>query len=168
MEYNLSDILLKPGEPLVTALSRLHHWRNAYMGWGSIPCSRERHLFPGRGTGFPCAPSIVRSNPVTVGDVTGKDDGALRFSKDEARRMYADKTVSCIGMCQSPMLMIEEGMKVLEKGQVLQVTADRPDLVESVRSWATENGHNIEEELVASGVTTFIMRKGTAPAAKTT
>lgn len=92
----------------------------------------------------------------------------MRFSEDEVRRMYADKTVSCVGMCQSPMLMIEEGMEVLEKGQVLQVTADRPDLVESVRSWAAENGHNIEEEHLASGVTTFIMRKGTAPVAKTT
>lgn len=81
--------------------------------------------------------------------------------------MYADKTVNCVGACESPMLLIEEGMAVLDKGQILQVTADTRDLVEKARSWAGENGHMIEEEHVASGVTTLIMRKGTAPAAKT-
>lgn len=80
--------------------------------------------------------------------------------------MYADRTISCVGSCQSPMLLIEEEMEVLEKGQVLQVTADRHDLVEMVRSWADESGHTIEEEYVASGVTTLIVRKGAAPAAK--
>ncbi|ABN58070.1 MULTISPECIES: sulfurtransferase TusA family protein [Methanoculleus] len=82
--------------------------------------------------------------------------------------MYADKTVNCVGSCQSPMLLIQGEMAVLERGQVMQVTADRHDLVEAVRSWADENGHTIEEEHVASGVTTLIVRKGAAPAAKAT
>lgn len=76
--------------------------------------------------------------------------------------MYADKTVSCVGICQSPMLSIETEMETLDEGQILQVTTDKPDLVETVRSWAGENGHTIEEEHVASGVTTIIMRKGRA------
>ncbi|MDN7012551.1 sulfurtransferase TusA family protein [Methanoculleus sp. FWC-SCC3] len=80
--------------------------------------------------------------------------------------MYADRTINCVGTCQSPMLLIEGEMEVLEKGQVLQVTADRRDLVEMVRSWVNESGHKIEEEHVASGVTTFIVRKGATPAAK--
>jgi len=66
------------------------------------------------------------------------------------------------------MLLIEEEMAVLEKGEVLQVAADRHDLVETVRSWVDENGHTVEEEYVASGVTTLIVRKGAAPAAKAT
>lgn len=74
--------------------------------------------------------------------------------------MYADKTVSCVGICQAPMLSIEGGMETLEQGQILQVTTDKADLVEAVRSWAGENGHTIEEEHVASGVTTLIVRKG--------
>lgn len=76
--------------------------------------------------------------------------------------MYADKTVSCVGMCQSPMLSIETEMDVLEKGQILQVTTDKPDLVKTVRSWAADKGHSIEEEHIASGVTTLILRKGAA------
>ena len=81
--------------------------------------------------------------------------------------MYADKTVSCVGICQSPLLSIETGMDVLNAGQILQVTTDKPDLVETVRSWAGEKGHTIEEEHVASGVTTLILRKGAAATAKT-
>ncbi|MCM2464736.1 sulfurtransferase TusA family protein [Methanoculleus oceani] len=81
--------------------------------------------------------------------------------------MYADKTVSCVGICQSPMLSIEEEMETLNMGQVLQVTTDKPDLVGTVRSWAGENGHTIEEEHVASGVTTLIVRKGAAATAET-
>ncbi|HOI14353.1 MAG TPA: sulfurtransferase TusA family protein [Methanoculleus sp.] len=80
--------------------------------------------------------------------------------------MYADKTVNCVGICQSPMLSIETEMKTLDQGQILQVTTDKPDLVKSVRAWAGENGHVIEEELVASGVTTLIMRKGAAATAE--
>ncbi|MDK2917166.1 MAG: hypothetical protein PWR25_1723 [Euryarchaeota archaeon] len=82
--------------------------------------------------------------------------------------MYADKTVNCIGACQSPMLLIEEEMGTLERGQVLQVTADSHDLVETVRSWAERSGHKVEEEHVASGVTTLIVRKGSAPAVEAT
>ncbi|WP_214020168.1 sulfurtransferase TusA family protein [Methanoculleus sp.] len=74
--------------------------------------------------------------------------------------MYADKTVSCVGICQAPMLSIEGEMETLDQGQILQVTTDKADLVEAVRSWAGENGHTIEEEHVASGVTTLIVRKG--------
>ncbi len=74
--------------------------------------------------------------------------------------MYADKTVNCVGICQSPMLSIEEEMEVLNAGQILQVTTDKPDLVGTVRSWVVENGHTIEEEHVASGVMTLIVRKG--------
>lgn len=74
--------------------------------------------------------------------------------------MYADKVVSCVGICQSPMLSIETEMDVLNVGQILQVTTDKPDLVGMVRSWAGESGHTIEEEHVASGVTTLIVRKG--------
>ncbi len=80
--------------------------------------------------------------------------------------MYADKTVNCVGICQSPMLSIDGEMKTLNEGQILQVTTDKPDLVETVRSWAGENGHAIEEEHVTSGVTTLILRKGTAVAAE--
>jgi len=58
------------------------------------------------------------------------------------------------------MLSIETEMETLNEGQVLQVTTDKPDLVETVRSWAGESGHTIEEEHVTSGVTTIIMRKG--------
>lgn len=82
--------------------------------------------------------------------------------------MYADKVVSCIGICQSPMLSIEGEMNALSEGQILQVMTDKPDLIETVRSWAGENGHTIEEEHVASGVTTLILRKGAAAAAKAT
>lgn len=81
--------------------------------------------------------------------------------------MYADKVVSCVGICQSPMLSIETEMDVLNPGQILQVTTDKPDLVETVRSWAGEHGHMIEEELVASGVTTLVIRKGAAATAET-
>lgn len=80
--------------------------------------------------------------------------------------MYADKVVSCIGICQSPMLSIEEGMKTLNEGQILQVMTDKPDLVETVRSWAGEKRHTIEEEHVTSGVTTLILRKGAVAAAE--
>ncbi|MCK9298532.1 sulfurtransferase TusA family protein [Methanoculleus sp. YWC-01] len=82
--------------------------------------------------------------------------------------MYADKTVSCVGICQSPMLSIETEMETLDTGQILQITTDKSDLVETVRSWAGENGHVIEEELVASGVTTLIVRKGAAATAEAT
>jgi len=82
--------------------------------------------------------------------------------------VYADKVVSCIGICQSPTLSIEGEMNALSEGQVLQVMTDKPDLIETVRSWAGENGHTIEEEHVASGVTTLILRKGAAAAAKAT
>ena len=74
--------------------------------------------------------------------------------------VYADKTVSCIGICQSPLLSIEAGMETLNAGQVLQVTTDKPDLVEEVRSWAGQSGHALEEEHFASGVTTLLVRKG--------
>lgn len=80
--------------------------------------------------------------------------------------MYADKTVNCVGICQSPMLSIETEMDVLDEGQILQVTTDKPDLVGTVRSWAADKGHTIEEELVASGVTTLILRKGAAVTAE--
>jgi TusA-related sulfurtransferase len=66
------------------------------------------------------------------------------------------------------MLSIEGEMNALSEGQVLQVMTDKPDLIETVRSWAGENGHTIEEEHVASGVTTLILRKGAAAAAKAT
>ena len=74
--------------------------------------------------------------------------------------MYADKVVSCVGICQSPMLSIETEMDLLNVGQILQVTTDKPDLVELIRVWAGESGHTIEEEHFASGVTTMILRKG--------
>ncbi|MDK2890980.1 MAG: hypothetical protein PWR21_1612 [Methanoculleus sp.] len=74
--------------------------------------------------------------------------------------MYADKTVNCVGICQAPMLSIEEEMETLDAGQILQITTDKPDLVEAVRAWAGESGHTIEEEHVASGVKTLIVRKG--------
>ena len=61
--------------------------------------------------------------------------------------MYADRVVTCIGACQSPMLTIDVEMKVL-KGQVMQVMTDDPALAETVRVWAGENGHMIEEEHV--------------------
>jgi len=80
--------------------------------------------------------------------------------------MYADRVVNCIGACQSPMLTIDGEMKVLNKGQVMQVMTDDPALAETVRSWAGKNGHVIEEEHVVSGVTTLIMRKGIAAEAK--
>jgi len=80
--------------------------------------------------------------------------------------VYADKVVSCVGICQSPMLSIDGEMKALNEGQILQVTTDKPDLVEAVRSWAGENGHVIEEEHVASGVTILVMRKGAAATAE--
>ena len=86
----------------------------------------------------------------------------MRFSNGTVRRMYADKVVDCIGACQSPMLTIDTEMKVLERGQVLQVMTDDPDLAEKVRAWAGENGHAIEEEHAVSGVTTLIMRKEAA------
>jgi TusA-related sulfurtransferase len=73
---------------------------------------------------------------------------------------YADKTVSCVGICQAPMLSIETEMGTLSEGQILQVTTDKPDLVELIRVWAGESGHTIEEEHFASGVTTMILRKG--------
>jgi TusA-related sulfurtransferase len=76
--------------------------------------------------------------------------------------VYADKIVSCVGICQSPMLSIKSEMETLNEGQVLQVTTDKPDLIETVRSWAGESGHAVEEEHVASGVTTLIVRKGAA------
>jgi len=64
------------------------------------------------------------------------------------------------------MLSIEEGMKTLNEGQILQVMTDKPDLVETVRSWAGEKRHTIEEEHVTSGVTTLILRKGAVAAAE--
>lgn len=79
---------------------------------------------------------------------------------------YSDKVVNCVGICQSPMLSIETEMGVLNVGQILQVTTDKPDLLETVRAWAGENGHTIEEEHVASGVTTLILRKGATVAAE--
>ncbi len=66
------------------------------------------------------------------------------------------------------MLSIEEEMKTLNEGQILQVTTDKPDLIETVRSWAGRNRHTIEEEHVASGVTTLIIRKGAVAAAEAT
>ena len=76
--------------------------------------------------------------------------------------MYADRVVNCIGACQSPMLTIDTEMKVLERGQILQVMTDDPDLAGKVRAWAGENGHAIEEEHAVLGVTTLIMRKEAA------
>jgi len=90
----------------------------------------------------------------------------MRFSIRTVRWMYADKVVNCIGACQSPMLTIDVEMKVLEKGQVMQVMTDDPALAETVRAWAGENGHMIEEEHVVSGVTTLIMRKEAAVGAE--
>lgn len=78
--------------------------------------------------------------------------------------MYADRVVNCIGACQSPMLTIDGEMKVLDKGQIMQVMTDDPALAERVRSWAGENGHAVEEEHAVSGVTTLIVRKGAAAA----
>ena len=76
--------------------------------------------------------------------------------------MYADRVVNCIGACQAPMLTIDGEMKVLEKGQIMQVMTDDPALAERVRAWAGENGHLVEEEHAVSGVTTLIMRKEAA------
>ena len=88
--------------------------------------------------------------------------GVMRFSTRMVRQMYADKVVDCIGACQSPMLTIDTEMKVLERGQILQVMTDDPDLAGKVRAWAGENGHVIEEEHAVLGVTTLIMRKEAA------
>jgi TusA-related sulfurtransferase len=82
--------------------------------------------------------------------------------------MYADKVVNCMGSCVSPMLLIDEEMGLLERGQILQVMTDKPDLAETVRKWAGENGHNIEEEEKTSGVISLILRKGTAAKAEAT
>lgn len=119
------------------------------------------------------APSYGGSKaaPVSESYEAQNKDGWPRGSppgrRNKVRWMYADKTINCVGACQSPMLLIEEGMKGLDKGQILQVTADSNDLLEMVRSWTAESGHMIEEEYAASGVTTLLVRKGTAPAAKT-
>ena len=82
--------------------------------------------------------------------------------------MYADKVVDCMGSCISPMLTIEEEMGLIENGQILQVRTDKPDLAETVRTWASDNGHLIEEEERVSGVTNLIIRKGAAPKAEAT
>lgn len=112
-------------------------------------------------------PKAAANESCGVQNGDGWSRGSPPGRRNKVRWMYADKTINCVGACQSPMLLIEEGMKGLDKGQILQVTADSNDLLEMVRSWTAESGHTVEEEYAASGVTTLLVRKGTAPAAKT-
>jgi len=50
--------------------------------------------------------------------------------------MEADATLDAIGVyCPVPIMLTTEKMKELKKGQVLEVLADDPDILEDLPNW---------------------------------
>lgn len=55
--------------------------------------------------------------------------------------MDADATLDTIGVyCPVPIMLTTEKMERLERGQVLEVLADDPDILEDLPNWCKRSG----------------------------
>ena len=55
--------------------------------------------------------------------------------------MEADATLDTIGLyCPVPVMLTTEKIKELAKGQILEVLADDPDILEDLPNWCKRNG----------------------------
>ena len=62
--------------------------------------------------------------------------------------------------CQTPFIMLREGMDRLAGGGILKVDVDNAPTVEDIRAWARRMGHTIVGEEKVEEKTTFSIRKG--------
>lgn len=60
--------------------------------------------------------------------------------------MKADATIDCLGLyCPMPIIKTAEKIKQLEVGQVLEVIADDPGIVQDMPAWCKMTGHEFLE-----------------------
>ena len=60
--------------------------------------------------------------------------------------MKADESIDCLGLyCPMPIIKTAEKIKELAAGQVLEVIADDPGIVQDMPAWCKMTGHEFLE-----------------------
>ncbi len=71
-----------------------------------------------------------------------------------------DKEIDCLGLyCPEPIFRVRTAMDDLEKGQVLNVTADDPAAEEDLKRLAKRLGHEVLEITHDGDEVTLVIRK---------
>ena len=74
--------------------------------------------------------------------------------------MKPDVVVDCVGLfCPEPMFRTRVALDGMEKGQVLEVTADDPAAEEDLRRLASRLGHTVLEVRKEGDEVTLLIRK---------
>lgn len=77
-----------------------------------------------------------------------------------SKRIKPDRTLDCLGLyCPEPIFRTREEMDKLEKGQVLEITADDPAAEEDIKFWARTTGQEILDFKKEGYKITFLIRK---------
>ncbi len=71
-----------------------------------------------------------------------------------------DRKIDCLGLfCPIPILKTREAMKLIEVGQVLEMTSDDPASEADVRSWSARTGNQLVSVERSGPVFRFLIRK---------
>ena len=74
--------------------------------------------------------------------------------------MKPDVVLDCTGLfCPEPIFRTRVALDGMEKGQVLEVTADDPAAEEDLKRLAKRLGHEVLEIRTDAGVVTLLIRK---------
>lgn len=71
-----------------------------------------------------------------------------------------DLKIDCLGLfCPIPILKTREGVKLIQSGQVLEMTSDDPASEADLRSWSTRTGNQLVSVERDGPVFRFLIRK---------
>jgi tRNA 2-thiouridine synthesizing protein A len=71
-----------------------------------------------------------------------------------------DRKIDCVGLfCPMPILKTREAMKLIESGQVLEMTSDDPASEADVRSWSARTRNQLVSVERNGPVFRFLIRK---------
>lgn len=71
-----------------------------------------------------------------------------------------DLKIDCVGLfCPMPILKTREAVKLIESGQVLEMTSDDPASEADVRSWSARTGNQLVSVERDGPVFRFFIRK---------
>jgi len=74
--------------------------------------------------------------------------------------MNADKELDCLGLyCPEPIFRTRMALDVMEKGEILKVTADDPAAEEDLKRLSERLGHEVLEVLKEDDQVTLFIKK---------
>lgn len=77
-----------------------------------------------------------------------------------ATTQQVDKFVDAKGQtCPMPVLMLAKGIRELQSGQVLCISATDPGAKPDISAWAEKTGNELLEMVEENGVLTFYLKK---------